>query len=165
MHPLLGHKLACVVLLSGLSIALAAPLFDDDNLFAFGPSDGLNTFNSDLFPIDGDASVPSFDDIPSDATSFLDFSDGAFPGFDSSTDFDIGSVLGDGFDGGNNLAEVTCLYGEALAKPGTASHPGCNGGRLSGCARPGGVVHPCKILSRTFRSRNVTNPHLQLIRA
>lgn len=129
MHTFVAHKWACLVLLWGLSTSLARP-FEDDNLFAFAPSDG-NTF-TDTLPIDGGSETLLFDDFPQDFGD-LNLGTGPLLGYDPS--------IGSGFD---IAATGDCSpYGEAYQDAGAVafSSEGCPADHSNkGCGRLGSTT-------------------------
>ena len=142
MHPPIAHKWACFFLLCGLSTTLAAPfldddLFADDTAIAFAsPDDGLNTFGSDLVPVDGYSETLPVNDFSQDSLDSYNLFDDNLLGYDSPS-FDSG------FDLAYNVGD--CKYGDIVQQAGSVSFAsaGCPSTQpLKGCAR-GSNVYPC----------------------
>ena len=138
MHPVLSHRWACLVVLTGLSTTLATPLPQD--LLAFAPSDtSSDIFTTEPLYFDAPQDIAFVDGFPQDPSlggGDILFDDGANLGFNPSLDssFDVAAKVGD------------CVQGETAAAPGTVDGPRCSGAQpLGGCSRPGTqVVVPCK---------------------
>lgn len=107
----------------------------DDDLFAFAPVDGGNTFTSDTLPIDGGAEPLPFDDFSQDPLGLSSFGNSALLGSDPSigSGFDVAYAVGD------------CKLGEVVQDVGSVAFAGACPAEfnLKGCGRTSAAVINC----------------------